>query len=150
MLFRAEYPRLVRGLALVAGGVEPAADAVQDAFVQAFRHWRRVRRYDDPGAWVRRVAVHRVMNQHRARRRQNTAVERLAPSPDAIDVDPDVVDAVRSLPPRQRAAISLHYLADLPIAEVAAAMDVAPGTVKAHLHSARQALASLLEVADDA
>ncbi len=47
-------------------------------------------------------------------------------------------------------AVALHYLADLPVADVAAAMKVAPGTVKAHLHAARRSLAPELEVRDDA
>jgi RNA polymerase sigma factor (sigma-70 family) len=49
-------------------------------------------------------------------------------------------EAIVGLPPRQRAAIVLRYLADLSIAEVAAAMDCAEGTVKATLHQALRSL----------
>jgi RNA polymerase sigma-70 factor, ECF subfamily len=150
VLFRAEYRGLVRALAVVAGDAESAADAVQDAFVQAFRHWRRIRRYDDPAAWVRRVAVNRVLNQHRRRDRREAAVGRLEAAPAGVDRDLDIAPAVAALPPQQRTAVALHYLADLSVAEVAVAMRVAPGTVKAHLHAARQTLAPKLEVTDDA
>jgi RNA polymerase sigma-70 factor (ECF subfamily) len=149
-LFRAEYRGLVRALAVVAGDLESAADAVQDAFVQAHRHWSRVGRYDEPAAWVRRVAVNRVLNQHRSRRRRDAAAERLTPPGPAGERDLDVGPAVAALPKQQRMAIALHYLADLSVAQVAAAMEVAPGTVKSHLHAARQALAPKLEVHDDA
>ena len=149
-LFRAEYRGLVRALAVVAGDVESAADAVQDAFVQAFRHWGRIRRYDQPALWVRRAAVNRILNQHRSRKRRDAAVDRLPGPPVVADRDLDLGPAVAALPDRQRMAVALHYLADLPVAEVAAAMRVAPGTVKAHLHAARQTLAPRLEVRDDA
>jgi len=149
-LFRAEYAPLVRALAVVAGDTESAADAVQDAFVQAFRHWRRIRRYDAPALWVRRVAVNRVLNQHRGRRRRDVAVAGLPRPAEPSGRDLDVGPAVAALPPQQRTAVALHYLADLPVAEVALVMDLAPGTVKAHLHAARRALAPELEVTDDA
>ncbi len=149
-LFRAEYRPLVRALAVVAGDAESAADAVQDAFVQAHRHWSRIRRYEQPALWVRRVAVNRILNQHRSRRRRDAAVDRLPGPAGDVGRDLDVGPAVAALPDRQRMAVALHYLADLPVVEVAAAMKVAPGTVKAHLHAARQTLAPQLEVHDDA
>ena len=149
-LFRAEYRRLVRALAVAAGDTESAADAVQDAFVQAFKHWPRIRRYDQPALWVRRAAVNRILNQHRSRRRRDAAVDHLSPPVESVARDLDIGPAVAALPQQQRMAVALHYLADLPVAEVAAAMKIAPGTVKAHLHAARQTLAPQLEVRDDA
>lgn len=159
-LFRAHYAPLVRGLALAAGSVDAAADAAQDAFVQLHRHWRKVSRYEDPAAWLRRVAVNRLADQHRGRRRRDAAVERLAgelggragatagsatagPSPDQLV---DLLAAVADLPPRQRLAVGLHHLGGLPVAEVAAALDVSEGTVKSQLHDARKNLRTALEV----
>ena len=57
MLFRAHYARLVRALTLVSGSREMAADAVQEAFVKAHLHWWRIKRYDDPIGWIRRVGA---------------------------------------------------------------------------------------------
>ena len=149
-LFRDEYPRLVRSLTLVCGDREVAADVVQDAFVQAHRHWRRVSAYDDPATWVRRVAVNRAFNHHRGVRRLWRFLDR-AGRPDRQGTEPpdvagevDLWRAVADLPHQQRHAVALYYLADLPIAEVAAALDIQPGTVKAHLHHARAALADRL------
>jgi RNA polymerase sigma-70 factor (ECF subfamily) len=149
-LFRSEYPRLVRSLTLVCGDREVAADVVQDAFVQAHRHWRRVAGYDDPATWVRRVAVNRALNHRRGVRRLGSFVARSG-RPDRHRVEaPDIaaeVDlwrAVADLPPQQRHAVALHYLADLPLAEIAAALGIQTGTVKAHLHHARAALADRL------
>ena len=58
VLFRQEFGRLVRHLALV-DGAEAAADAVQEAFIAADRQWSKVSRMADPTAWVRRVALNR-------------------------------------------------------------------------------------------
>jgi RNA polymerase sigma-70 factor, ECF subfamily len=56
----------------------------------------------------------------------------------------EVWDAVQRLPLRQRTAVALHYLSDLPQKDVATAMGVAQGTVAATLHEARRRLAVTL------
>src|SRR3954447_8571906 len=76
-LFSANYPRLVAVLTVAAGDRVRAEDAVQDAFAQALVHWDRVAAYDDPVAWLRRVATNRVLNQRRWRRRHDAALDRL-------------------------------------------------------------------------
>ncbi len=64
-VFRAHYDRLVRSLTLACGDAELAADAVQEAFVRAHVRWRRLRHYEDPVGWVRRVAINLLRDQHR-------------------------------------------------------------------------------------
>jgi DNA-directed RNA polymerase specialized sigma24 family protein len=65
---------------------------------------------------------------------------------DADDLVQDALeDAVRGLPPRQRQVISLFYLADLPMSEVASALGISVGSVKTHLSLARNALSATLE-----
>ena len=150
-VFRREYAGLVRTVAVVVGSADAAADAVQDAFVQASRHWARVRTYDDPAAWLRRVALHRALNQRRGRQRRDAALPRLATlRPVVEDAEPafDFDAALRRLPRRQRAVVALFYVADLPVAEIATVLGIAEGTVKSHLHDARRALAPQLEVDD--
>lgn len=150
-LFRRSYRPLVRALTVACGDVDDAADAVQDAFVQAGRHWRRVGRYDDPAVWLRRVAVNRLANQRRGARRRAAFVARarVAAPADLGAGDTDLTAAVAALPPGQRLAVGLYYLADLTVADVAAAMGVAPGTVKSQLHDARRSLAHRMEVLDE-
>jgi len=151
-LFRREYAGLVHTVSVVVGSTEAAADAVQDAFVQASRHWPQVRTYEDPAAWLRRVAVHRALNQRRGRLRREAALPRLATLRPATgeDAEPpvDFDAALRCLPRRQRAVVALFYVADLPVAEIASVLGLAEGTVKSHLHDARRALAPRLEVDD--
>jgi RNA polymerase sigma-70 factor (ECF subfamily) len=56
-----------------------------------------------------------------------------------------VVDAIRALPERQRQMITLHFLEDLSYKEIARALDVSVGTVKATLYAARSALRTILQ-----
>ena len=154
-LFHAHFAPLVRGLALAAGSYEAADDAVQDAFVQLHRHWRKVSAYEEPVAWLQRVATNRVANQRRGAQRQANLVERLAESIDAADeVDRaaklDLLAAIADLPERQRLVVGLHHLTGLKVAEVAAALGISEGTVKSQLHDARSNLRSALEVDDHA
>jgi len=55
--YQANYPRLVGQLTVVTGSLEDAEDAVQEAFARASTRWARLRAYDVPEAWVRRVAL---------------------------------------------------------------------------------------------
>jgi RNA polymerase sigma-70 factor, ECF subfamily len=138
---------------LHAAGVPDAYDAVQEAFVQAVVHWRKVSRYDDPLAWIRRVAINRGHNRRRSRRRQARLAEHIAATTSAptvaIEPDDDLAALVESLPPQQRLALSLYYYADLSVAEVADAMKLSEGAVKYHLHAARTSLSRSLEIRDD-
>lgn len=150
-VFAEVYAPTVRALTLAFGDPEAAADAVQDAFVQAHRHWRRIHRYDRPDRWIRRVAVNRMLNERRRRGRADALTQRLAALPARGDEWADgpeermvLVEAIAGLPPGQRLALALHHLADLPVAAVADALGVSEGTVKSQLHDARRALADRL------
>jgi RNA polymerase sigma-70 factor, ECF subfamily len=141
---------------LRAAGLPDPADAVQEAFVQAVVHWRKVSRYDDPVAWIRRVAINRGLNRRRSSRRRAALAERIATTsrsaagPEPADARDDVAGLIAKLPPQQRLALSLYYFADLSVADVADAMRLSEGTVKYHLHAARAALARVMENIDDA
>lgn len=143
-LFRAHYGRLVRALAVVAGSQEAASDAVQEAFVKAHLHWRRIRRYDDPVGWIRRVAINRLRDDHRRHGRKEKAVQRLHSEyrPDQVEWS-DGADAnalLAQLPRQQRLAMALFYVEGLSIAEVAASLEISEGAVKFHLHQGRDRL----------
>ena len=149
-LFERDYERLVRSLG-VAFDAASAADAVQEAFIQADRRWTHIATLDDPAGWVRRVAVNRLLNGRRDRARRREILATVRPVADA-DLTPELLDlrrAVASLPSKMRAAVCLHYLADLAIDDVAKSLEVSPGTVKSNLHDARVRLrAQLGEVSD--
>jgi RNA polymerase sigma-70 factor (ECF subfamily) len=144
--FRTEYRRVV-GLTLVLCGRRSVAEELaQDAFVAAFRHWDRVGAYDDPAAWVRRVAVNLATSWLRRRTREVRALTRLASRREeesggrSVD-DDEFWQAVRALPRRQAQCVALRYLDDQSTEEIAAVLGIAVTTVRVHLHAARAALA---------
>lgn len=146
-VFAAHYQRLVRALTVVAGDAETAADAVQEAFVKAHLRWRRISRYDDPVGWVRRVAINQLRDDHRRQGRRRGALTRLA-SRDAVVAEPPELDEfdrlLAQLPKQQRAVTALFYVDGLTIAEIAACLGIAEGSVKSHLHDARTRLKPVL------
>jgi RNA polymerase sigma-70 factor, ECF subfamily len=146
-LFRAHYERLVRSLTMACGDAEQAADAVQEAFVRAHVRWRRLRHYEDPVGWVRRVAINLLRDQHRRSKRKDRALARLAAVPAAAEVVPRhdrLGELLDELPPQQRTAVALYYVEDLSVAEIASAMGLAEGSVKSHLHDARRRLRKVI------
>jgi RNA polymerase sigma factor (sigma-70 family) len=145
-LFRAAYPRIRRTVTMILRDHELAEDVTQEAFLKLLRHWRIVSGYDQPEAWVRRVAI-RLAVRHAQREIGRRERERVTSASEArSDPEPDVdlADAIAVLAPMQRAAVVLYYYADLPIAEIARNLVVSESTVKQHLHRARGRLAELL------
>lgn len=150
--YRREY-RMVVGLAYALSGSRIAAeDITQDAFLAAHKEWDRVAFYDKPEAWVRRVVANLSVSHIRTRVREAGALARLKPRssylPRLPEEDAHFWKAVRSLPRRQAQAIALHYLEDMSVADIAAVLDCAEGTVKVHLHKGRKQLARKLDEED--
>jgi RNA polymerase sigma-70 factor, ECF subfamily len=147
-MFRAHYGRLVRALTLVSGSQEAAADAVQEAFVKAHLHWRRVQRYDDPVGWIRRVAINKLRDENRRQGRKDKAVERLQGElrDDGVQWS-DGADAgalLAELPKQQRLAMALFYVEGLSVADVATTLGISEGAVRFHLHQGRTRLRGLV------
>ena len=105
--------------------------------------------YERPGAWTRRVTTNLASSARTRRRAEGTALERLASSPSSpareeLREAADFWALVRALPLRQRTAVTLFYLEDWTIAEIAAELNCAPNTAKAHLFKGRRTLARML------
>ncbi|GIE96171.1 SigE family RNA polymerase sigma factor [Paractinoplanes rishiriensis] len=151
-VYAAHYADLTVQLFAYFGDRQEAQDVVQEAFCRALSRWSAVSRYDDPVAWVRRVAWNLAVSRwRRARtallhlRRQRPAEPQVdGPSPERVAL----VAALGKLPAQQRRAVVLHYLADLPLAEIADREGVAEGTVKSWLHRGRAALNTQLNLTD--
>lgn len=137
-----EHPKVVAALTWVAGDPHIAADATDEAFARAFAGWRKVGAMASPGGWVYRVALNVVR-----RRMRRAALERRTVQPPAAVaevVDHEIWAVVQQLPERQRVAVVLRYLLDLPEKEVAEAMGISRGTVASALAAARLRLAGWL------
>jgi len=144
VFFRDEYRSVLKTAFLITRNAQRAEDVAQDAFVQLYRHWRKVSRYERPEAWIRRVAIRlAVRDVKRAHGRE--VLEPRSPTPLPVG-SPDftVVNAVKQLPPMQRAAIALFYLEDRSVAEIAEALAISVSTCTVHLTRGRRRLADLL------
>jgi RNA polymerase sigma-70 factor (ECF subfamily) len=144
--YRREY-RAIRALTwALTGDLGAAEDIAQEALLRAHQRWEQLASYDEPGAWVRRVAINLATSVLRRRGRELRALVRLQarPEPEWELPAPDAEfwAAVRRLPRAQAATIALHYYEDLPVSDIAAVLGIAEGTVKTHLHRGRRALAS--------
>jgi RNA polymerase sigma factor (sigma-70 family) len=143
----------------LSGSRWAAEDIAQDAFVVAHRQWGRVGGYDDPGAWVRRVAANLAVSAVRRRLAEARALVRLAEARTLVRLaartregpyaalpgeDGDFWRAVRRLPRRQAQVVALVALGDLSTAEVAATLGCSQRTAQVHLQKARAALAQRL------
>jgi RNA polymerase sigma-70 factor (sigma-E family) len=143
----ARWPGLVRLAYGLTGDRWLAEDVAQAALASAYAAWWRVRRADDPDAYVRRILIN-TSNRRFRRRRVAEQVHQPEQLPDAAVADPAeligqhsaLLAAVRELPARQRAIVLLRYWDDLSDAQVAAILGCSPGTVRSQ---ASRALAKL-------
>lgn len=149
--FLREYPRVLAVATALSGNRWAAEDLTQEAFLAAHTDWDRLSRYEQPAAWVRRVVANKAVSTFRRRQAEARALTRWwlldrTEVPDLSGIDPDFWRAVRSLPKRQAQVITLFYLEDLAVDDVANVLDVSPGTVKQHLHRGRETLARAMDV----
>ena len=146
-LHRAHYRDLVRLAGLLLHDRGASEEVVQDAFVQLQLRWRRLRDPEKAAAWLRSAVLNGARSRIRhldVRRRHQPAPRGTAESAEdatlAGDARARMVDALRTLPTRQREAVVLRYYLELSEAEMAAAMGISAGSVKTHLHRGLQAL----------
>ena len=158
-LVRRKVDAVFRTALAVLGNEADAHDAVQEAFLAAWRRLPSLRDADRFDAWLGRITVNACRMALRRRRgvreipvADSTTAELadLATSAfDAAAVSADAFDrAFGRLSVDQRAILVLHHLDALPITEIAARLGIPGGTVKSRLHSARRALERALAAED--
>jgi RNA polymerase sigma factor (sigma-70 family) len=140
--FAASWEPCLRAVAASTGNLATAQDQTAEAFALAWSSWPKVGRHPEPRAWVVRTALHTGASWWRRRSRE----VRLAGADIAVvdgpasHLDAPVLAAVRRLPARQREVIALRIFLDLDIDTTAQQLDIAPGTVRAHLARAMTTL----------
>lgn len=131
----ARQGRLRRAAYLMCGDATTAEDLLQEAFIALASRWESV---DNPDAFVRRVIYRQRVSLWRKQRREvvsgTVPEQHVADGAEERARDQEVHDALRTLPPRQRAALVLRYFEDLTEAQAAEAMGVRVGTVKSLSH----------------
>jgi RNA polymerase sigma-70 factor (ECF subfamily) len=146
-------PRLLRHAIRLTRKQEAAMDIVQEAWVAIVRG---IRRLDDPACfapWAYRIVTNKCADWIRQQRRHRACFTSLAVEPAATEASTenmqDEVAAIRKgigrLPCEQQAILSLFYVEELSIRNIAEALSLPIGTVKSRLHYARNNLKEVIE-----
>jgi RNA polymerase sigma-70 factor (ECF subfamily) len=146
-------PGLFRHAMQLLGNSDDAHDAVQEAWIEIIKGLPRLRDERAFAAWAYRILTRRAARIIAGRIRDRNQIDTTA-EPDDLSVPETgsmaadahaVRQAIKALPPAHAAAISLFYLEDMSVAEVAIALDVPPGTIKTRLMHARTKLNKALK-----
>jgi len=151
-MYDTQYRPLVRMSAMLLGDTGAAEEVVQEAFIAVHAAWRRLRDVDKAVYYLRRA----VLNRSRSILRHRIVVDRHMPvrEPDMPSAEQGaitqlersaVIEALRSLPARQREALVLKFYLGLSEEEVAAAMKISTGAVKSHTSRGKAALRTALD-----
>jgi RNA polymerase sigma-70 factor, ECF subfamily len=144
--------RLLRQLTAMTADGGLAEEVLQEAYMKAWTKWRRVRRLDNPEAWVRTVAWRCAISRHRrtgvaarmlpvlARDSRHKPVLQEPEAAETLDLE----EALRQVPAEQRRVIVLHDLCGFTVPAIATEIGVAEGTVKSRLSRGRAAIATRL------
>ncbi len=144
--YAANFDRVAAQLYAYLGDQAEAQDLTQEAFCRAFARWAKIGQYDNSTAWVRQVALNlatsrlrhlRTAARYRARQRPEHTE---GPNPDRVALN----RALATLPPKQRLAVVLHHVGQVPTAEIAEQYGVAEGTVRSWLSRGRAQMAEHL------
>ena len=149
------HEALWRYVRRVSGSDEAAADLVQDVWLRVIRGIVRLREPASLRAWLFGIARRALMDRMRDKYAAPVMVETdLAAVADDTDVDLEVEDdrarlheELAKLPVIEREVLSLFYLKELSLLEIAQILDIPPGTVKSRLFKARRVLRARLETA---
>jgi RNA polymerase sigma-70 factor (ECF subfamily) len=136
----------------VVGHREDAEDLVQESFLAAYQYLDSFDVERPFGPWLNRIVLNRGANLRRSRTRRQTEpeVESVSPAPSALDESTRMearellTRALATLSERQRMIVTLFDVDGLTSTEIGERLELAPGTVRWHLHEARRVLRSVL------
>jgi RNA polymerase sigma-70 factor (sigma-E family) len=138
----AQLPGLLGYARALSGNDHDAWDLVQECLVRIGVRWSRMDRDGNPAAYARTTLVRLNVDRMRRRGRERPVelVPEVAVEHPVPGIDPWMLAALRSLPPRQRTALVLRYVDDLDLRGIAAAMGCSVGTAKSHVSRGLAAL----------
>ena len=127
----------VQRFLVAAVGRNDADDCFQETFLSALRAYPRLRHGTNLRAWVLTIAHRKAIDSHRGRARRavptENVPERSAKEP-TTDRDPELWAAVRALPPKQRDAVLLRYVNDLPHADIGTVLGCSEEAARRNVH----------------
>lgn len=148
---------LVRTAYMILGNQHDAEDVAQEALISAYRNLQGYRPEAPFGAWLHRIVVNRSYDYVRRRQRQWKLVDEMTAESQGVEAD-QAVDNVRAaeqqaevrellatLDERNRAIVTLRFLQDMQIKDIASALEMPEGTVKRRLHDVLKLLRVRME-----
>lgn len=144
--FGADYERIAKALAVSLGDDHLGRDAASEGFAKALQRWNRVQHYANPAGWVYRVGLNWARSRRRKSRRE-VARSTMHSEPSVTDFgghEPGLAPALAQLSVDHRAVVVARYYLDWSEAQIAASLDIKPGTVKSRLSRAIDELAAAL------
>jgi RNA polymerase sigma-70 factor (sigma-E family) len=151
-LFTSEADRLVSLARFFVDDRTAAEDLVQEAFIRLSRSAHRIRDEERAAAYLRSIVINLARDHNRRglvslRHRPPAVVDEPSAEDTAAarESRQEVVDALRSLPRRQRDCIALRYYLELSIEDIATTLGVSPNSVKTHLQRGLRTLEHTLE-----
>lgn len=152
---RERQTMLIRAARSICFDVQFADDVLQEALMDIYKHWDRIKAHENLDAYAIRVLVskHTDMRRKWLRKRSEQEVElayaenliALSDGEDAIAERLLVQSALKSLTTMQRAVLVLHYQYDLQLNEIAKALEIPVGTAASHLARGRATVATNVE-----
>ena len=149
--YRQSQVRVVHLVYATTGDLSLAQECAQEAFAKAWADWDKVSAHGDPLAWVRTVARRLAISRWRSEQARGRAYARHGPSDRPAGAGTSgvvdrvvVLGALAQLSEALRETVTLHYIADLSVDQIARELGIPPGTVKARLHRGRAQLATLI------
>jgi RNA polymerase sigma-70 factor, ECF subfamily len=150
--YRGTAPRLLRYGYAVCGDLTEAQDLVQEAYTRAWQRWPKLAAHPNPEGWLRLTVSRMATDRWRRLGRLRAALVRSGP-PEVVGPPGEdtvvLLQLLRGLSHRHRQALALHYLFDLPIAEIAQETNVSVNTVKSWLMRGRSELHAALDRTDN-
>lgn len=142
--YERDFTRVSAAVRAYCGDADVAYEATQEAFARCYARWGKLKGEPWRAGWVTTTAIN-LSSRHFKGPSNQGSFEHVPASPGPSGDQLDLLAQLRSLPERQRQAVVLHYLIDLPVTEVAELMSLSEGAVKSHLHKARVSLRMTME-----
>lgn len=148
--YRAHRDRVAQALSLTLGDPDLGAQAADEAMTRAVQRWSKVSAFDNPQGWTYRVGLNWAQSWRRRRIRERErpmSFARAADDPSGFN--PAIAEALHKLSVDHRAVVVCRYYLDYSTEQTAAALDIAPGTVKSRLTRALDKLRTILPAEDN-
>lgn len=140
-----DHSAAVKRFLAAAVGPPGAEDCFQETFIAALSAYPRLQRTDNLRGWLLTIARNKAIDHFRARKRVSPGGVPELPHEDPAAIDPALIEAVAALPEKQRSAVALRYVTDLPFKDVADIMGCSPEAARRSVHEGIKKLREVWE-----